>query len=338
MEHDEGQYTRGCGGACYCAAQRTERGNILLSYYTLADAAHRLAVGARPLGGEPIIEIDPGAYPEELALKEALLAEQPGYCFQAQAGTEAAQWEALALILEDMQRSRPDVFALARQGSRWSWRNSLKRQETSFCYGDSATLPSAPLDWAGREVQEDLLLLDGADPFPLTAGQLCFPNRWCLDEKMGQAFAAIHAPVPGFAAEIGRSSGLLLARLKPGRPVWRANWALVVGGELDLSPRMYGAVKRRMAQVTPANCGELCFVRVERQTLTRLPQTGAVLFTVHTYRSPLGQLAADPHWARRFADVLAQAEPQLLAYKGVTPLLGALQHYLHDSQRRWTDQ
>jgi len=34
-------------------------------------------------------------------------------------------------------------------------------ETTTFTPGDAATLPLAPLDWVGRQVQEDLLVLDG---------------------------------------------------------------------------------------------------------------------------------------------------------------------------------
>jgi hypothetical protein len=300
----------------------------LLPYFTLAQTAHRLAVGARPLGEGPIVELDADTYAEELALKEELLQALHAYYFQAGPGTEAAQWEALALILDDLQRSHPTLFSLVQSGDVCTWRNELTGCVTSFCSGDARTLPCAPLDWVGREVQEDLLLLEGEDPFPLVAGQLCFPNRWSLDEKMGQSFLEIHGPVPGFMAEIGRASSLLLARLKPLRPVWRYNWSLTIGGELDFSTRLYDQLQARVAEVTAANCGELCYMRAERQTLTRLPQTGAILFTVHTYRTPVGVMAADPLWVQRFGEILEEATPEFLAYKGVTPVLGSLRAYL----------
>ena len=82
------------------------------------------------------------------------------------------------------------------------------------------------------------------------------------------------------------------------------------------------------ARGTAANCGSLCFFRTERQTLARLPQTGAVLFTVRTYRTPLDTLACDPAWARRFLEVIDEASPALLVYKGVTPVEEALRAYL----------
>lgn len=302
----------------------------MLPYYTLSANAHRLALGARPLTDGPLIEIDPASYAEEIALKETILAGDYGYYYQALPQSAASQWEALALILHDLCRHYPEDFNLTCAGDTWNWHNHRLGAAWQFRYGDTGTLAWAPLDWIGRQVQEDLLLMDGATAAcPLVAGQLCFANRWSLEEKLGRSFLEIHAPVPGFGEQIGRSSNLLLERLKVDRPVWRYNWSLVLGGELDLSTKVYAAVQAQMPPVTTANCGALCFFRTERQTLARLPQTGAVLFTVHTYRTPLDTLARDPAWARQFLAVLDGASPALLTYKGVTPIEGALREYLY---------
>jgi dimethylamine monooxygenase subunit A len=301
----------------------------MLPYYTLSANAHRLALGAKPLADGPLIEIDPVTYAEEVALKAAILAGDHAYYYQVLPQSAVSQWETLAQILLDLCRHYPQDFNLACAGDMWEWHNHLLGVRWHFRYGDSSTLPWAPLDWVGRQVQEDLLLLDGnSAACSLVAGQLCFANRWSLEEKMGRSFLDIHAPVPGFGEQIGPSSNLLLARLKVDRPVWRYNWSLVVGGELDLSTKMYPAVQARMPAVTAANCGELCYFRTERQTLARLPLTGAVLFTIHTYRTPLGCLASDPAWAGRFLEVLDGASPALLAYKGVASLAGPLHEYL----------
>jgi dimethylamine monooxygenase subunit A len=303
-------------------------------YYTLPATAHRLALGARSLAEGPLIEVDRPAYGEEVVLKQAILASAHAYYFQAQPHSTAAQWEAAALILHDLCRYYPDEFALTRTGDEWTWSNRLQGTCVQFRFGDAGSLPWAPLDWVGRQVQEDLLLLDGSDSragdaaFRLMGGQLCFPNRWSLDEKMGLSFLDIHEPVPEFRAQIGRSSNLLLARLKPGRPVWRYNWSLVMSSELDLSTRVYAGVHARSANVTAANCGAMCFFRTERQTLARLPRTDSILFTVHTYRTALANLACSGDWSQRFLEVLNQADAPFLAYKGVTPVEEPLRQYL----------
>lgn len=303
----------------------------MLPYYSLAEKAHELSLGARALGEGPLIELDLPAYHGELAQKEQLLAADHGYYFQAHPHSEPAQWEALAAVLRDLASRHPDTFTLTIDGDCWTWRNGLLDGTTVFRYGDAGSLPNAPLDWAGRQVQEDLLLLDGrSEGFPLMAGQLCFPNRWSLDEKMGLSFAAIHGPVPDFDARLGKPATLLLERMKAGRPVWRYNWLLVPSAELDLSTRAYARAAQRLERVDVGNCGQRLFLRSERQTLSRLEQSGAILFTIHTYRTPLDALAADPAWSRRFLEVIDRASPALLRYKGVGEIVPVLRDYLKE--------
>ncbi len=289
-----------------------------------------MAVGARPLGAEPLIDLDPAAYAAELGLKELLLAEDHGYHFQALPGSEPAQWEAVEQVLPALAAAYPAHFILEQDGRRWIWRNRLRSQTTQLTLGDGASLPLAPLDWLGRQVQEDLLLLAGdqAAGFPLVAGQLCFPNHWCLDEKIGLPLLAIHAPVPGYAERVGRPTDMLLARLRPGRPVWRRNWSVVVSAELNLSSRHSAELARRKAAVTPANAGATCYFRTERQTLARAARTGAVLFTIRTHAAPVGALAADRAWAARLLALLRSTPPATLAYKGIAPYAAALLAYL----------
>ena len=45
-------------------------------------------------------------------------------------------------------------------------------------------------------------------------------------------------------------------------------------------------------------------LRSERQTLRRLPRSGAIVFTVRTYKTPLEQLAREPGMAARLAAAL----------------------------------
>lgn len=180
---------------------------------------------------------------------------------------------------------------------------------------------------AGDSVQEDLLILDPHLPgLPLVAGHLCFANAWCLDDKMGQPFLAIHGPVPTFATSIGPSSQRLLERLKPGRPVQRLNWAVKSTGQLDLTSRWDADVAVWNARVTAANAGAHCWMRAERQTLSLLEPSGCVLFTVHTYTQPVETLS--PAQIHNLHGVLRTCPEDMLRYKGIWPFHGPLLDWL----------
>lgn len=153
-----------------------------------------------------------------------------------------------------------------------------------------------PLHAAALLVQEDLCLMTrGPQGWTMTAACVCFPSRWRLADKIGASVAAIHAPVPDYD-QIAGPVDLFFERLTPDRPMWRTNWTL-----MD-DPALYQPTRPPTRVDDP---GAWTF-RVERQTLRRLPGTGAAVFTIRTYRRRLSDLViADPTAARDLAATLA---------------------------------
>ncbi|WP_163778552.1 heme-dependent oxidative N-demethylase family protein [Myxococcus vastator] len=302
----------------------------MLPYFPFEQDVFSMSLGVRALRPEEtLIEVDAPRYADEVALKAALLTAGNAERFQGEPGTEALQWETLTVLLPAMARQSPEHFSLEAEGARWCWHNHLLGTRTHFTPGDAASLPLAPLDWFGRQVQEDLLLLDGTrEGFPLVAGQLCFPSGWCLGDKMGRPLLAVHAPVPQFNAKLGPSTLKLMEGLKPGRPVTRCNWAISVTERLDLEPRTLPEWRHLFDGITPDNAGERCFLRLERQTLTRLPRTRAVLFTIHTYVAPVASEVDAPGRRQRLARVLRSVPSDTATYKRLTPVLAPLLGYL----------
>jgi dimethylamine monooxygenase subunit A len=300
-----------------------------LPYFPIADDVFRLAMGTAALDEDRLIEVD-ARYREELALKRAILAEDHRYYFQAAPEAALAQWEAVELLLPLMARHYPEHFALEADGERWAWRNRLLGEETRLRLFDDASLDRSPLDWVGRQVQEDLLLLagDAARGVPLIGGQLCFASGWCLDDMLGRPFLAIHARVPFFEAQIGRASSLLMERLKAGRPVGRVNWTVHSYASLNAAPRFKPELLKTRAGITPENAGARCVLRTERQTLARLPRSKAVLFTIHTYQASVAEVAELPERALRLANALRSMPEETREYKGIASYADALIAYL----------
>ncbi len=143
--------------------------------------------------------------------------------------------------------------------------------------GVRVPLDGPPLATAGRLVQEDLCLLDkpgGADEHRLIGAVLCFPSNWTLAQKLGRPLSAIHLPVPVYA-EYGSRVQRMFDLVRPGAPLMRANLLGYAASELH-SPR------NEFDRHSP-DPQDVRFVRSERQTILRLPQTGAVVFSIHTY-------------------------------------------------------
>jgi hypothetical protein len=290
---------------------------------------YALTLNVQALDPQRIIVVDPAEVLAELRLKQTLLLSERDTYAQTPPATEAMQWDALAVVLPAMAARYPQWFRLQRDGDRWQWHHGILHHDITFRFGDATTLPLPPLEWLGYQVQEDLLIManDPEQGFPLVAGVLCFPNAWSLEEKMGRSLLEIHAPVPGFAEALGEKTVRLMEQLKPGRPTWRLNWSIKPVPRLNLLPRFADETAQAAAALTPDMVGDRCMLRVERQTLTRLP-TGAILFTIHTFQTPLARVAGNAdHW-QRLRGVLHSVPADMLSYKGIEHFKTALFEYL----------
>ena len=55
----------------------------------------------------------------------------------------------------------PTVHVLGEDGDRWTWETRMLGGRAAFRFGDRGSLPREPLDWVGRQVVEDLIVLSG---------------------------------------------------------------------------------------------------------------------------------------------------------------------------------
>jgi hypothetical protein len=180
-----------------------------------------------------------------------------------------------------------------------------------------ATAEADPLGRLGGLIQEDFCLLeaDAGGSYRLRAGVLCFPLHWRLREKLGLPLRAIHGPVPHFAERLGDTADRFFTSLAPERPVWRANWTLTEKPDLHQP-----GARDLVPDLDSANFGERLWLRVERQTLRRLPETRAVAFGIRSLVRPLGEFAREPGVAAAMAARLREMTPEMARYKGIPPL------------------
>lgn len=170
-----------------------------------------------------------------------------------------------------------------------------------------------PLVAAALLVQEDLcILVDGV----FVAGCVCFPSHWRLADKIGRPIGAIHERVPGYASEVGSKVDSFLRRLTTGTVVARRNFAIHEVTDLfapDVPPSL---------GIPPPEQ----WLRSERQTLSRLPKSDAVLFTIRTQQVQLRHV--DEPTRHKLAARLRAEPEQLIAYRDLTDRLPALIDWL----------
>ena len=148
----------------------------------------------------------------------------------------------------------------------------------------------AALLTAGSLIQDDLVIMRRKPSgWHLVAAFVAFPSSWSLPEKFGRSMDEIHGPVPGF--EGGTRNADLINRmfdnLPPGRIVERFNWTVNTDGGLFL-PKSNA---ESLGAAAVALKAENTFVRIERQTLRKLPVSGDIIFN---HRDPLGSGRGSP--------------------------------------------
>ena len=289
-------------------------------------------MGGRALGAdEALCDVDEH-YLTEVGLKKSLLEADPAYYFAGGEETLAAQWDVLELVLTDVAAKYPDKFSLAQEGSEWRFTNHLLGEETAFTFGDARTLGLEPLDFAGRQVQEDLVLVRGEGDAEFYGGQLCFANGWAIPDRIGKSFMTIHTRTPQATMPSVGAGHRLLQSIKAGRTLWRLSWNFKLTDQLDLTTKHKAAYKAHFAVRAPAltleAAGLEVFIRIERQTFTRLPRSGDVLFGIHTYNSSLAEEAKDPERARRILNVVRSSPQGVKDYKAITPIEGVMTAFL----------
>lgn len=261
-----------------------------------------------------------GGYLKEVNLKRSLLTEHHARCYQSYPYTNKAQWEVLELVMTHLATYFPENFSFKSEGDSHIFTNHILNEKHEFIMGDDSTLPYEPLDFIGRHVQEDLLLMMQRDgDLYLDAGQLCFPGNWSLAFNHGLSFKNIHFPIPGFKEE-GLDDRILrfLLNLEAGNPWGRKNWSLMAGYRMDTSIETFDIWGKDRKKVTIDNAGEFVHLRVEVQKLFRLPRSNAILFTIHTHLLPLDKLLGIPEWRRQLYEILTELPSHIADYKGMS--------------------
>jgi hypothetical protein len=191
-------------------------------------------------------------------------------------------------------------------------------------------METSPLELCERIVQEDLILMRPSptdqtgvasteQSYYMAAAAVVFSFNE-LPEKLGKPAEFIHAPVPGFEKHIRKTLNRTFSNLKPEMPMWRNNWGIAPEGS-TLDEPLYGSSTahedRSFANVSVEEVKQKV-LKVEYQTIRRLPRTGYLLFTVKTMGDVIQSLENCPSTAAGcLAASIRGMSPAMRKYKGI---------------------
>ena len=182
-----------------------------------------------------------------------------------------------------------------------------------------------PIDRCGRLVQEDVCLMERiSESWILTAASVCFPTQWDPFSKIGLALDQIHEPVPRYEQDLMPRPGNFMDRISDGMIAARTGWSLTASSDLALNS------EDRVVDMHLEKDPSELIVRVERQTLRKVPKSEAIAFTIRIHRWPLKVIREDAELAKDLLVSLKAIPDEIKPYKsGTIKLSPIVEEYLN---------
>ena len=233
-----------------------------------------------------------------LAIPEEILPIEVGDQFRHRMGTKAlevAQWlpsdeetaPTIAMKRELLAHRRDEVVGLLDGGDDAAEEAATLIAE--FCgvqireRGINALIEASLLVADDIVVMKPMSVEGGNQQLVVVAGVVCSPSRWRIQSKLGSSMMAVHTPVPQYAEHVGKAVDTTLPRLRVDQPMVRSNWTIE-----DHCALFQPVAPREPLVQNPTQL----WIRMERQTLRALPQTGGSMFTIRTYQQPIAEYVA----------------------------------------------
>ena len=298
-------------------------------------------MGLRPMAWDEWIELD-NHFPKFHAAKTKRIAERGSKCCK----TAPEAWPAAVELLEELSK-----YLAERYPSLYAPLESGREGVRNLVTGDAVDLEQVrveqgngedPMQQAARLTQDDLaLMIEGPDgQYRLLAGAILLPGFWRLEDKFGMPLSEIHTSgdVPQFKEKLEKGMLSFFRRLMPEKPMLRNNYFIQVDDNLGWSPSIGSEDVVELKGWKAAEWDraiEHHWFRSERQSLRRLPRTGAIVFTIRTYFHPIVDIAKEPYVPGRLASAIKSWGDDVSRYKGKERYQKVLLAYLdrmHEEQ------
>ncbi|KAL2019371.1 hypothetical protein VTK56DRAFT_9751 [Thermocarpiscus australiensis] len=285
-------------------------------------------------------------YHDRVAARRQIIADHASAVLGAIPAGHAAVAELYAYLLGAYLPTRfPTMFELGNPTTGGGgatttrfFRNKVTGRDAPLQPPPPADDPLGALRILGETVEDDMFLLlrgeEEQQQHRAVAFVCCHPSGFAPAGKLGRRLAEIHGPVPGYH-RIAASMERYFSRLEVGRSVKRVNWSVQTHPDLFAPPpsgnhvHLGDAVEEEQGRIEV----DAARFRVELQTLTRLPETGAILFSFKTYMYPLEDIKAEglgPQLAEAIEGLKEGNAPDMWVYKGAIRWGRAVCEYLKE--------
>jgi dimethylamine monooxygenase subunit A len=186
-----------------------------------------------------------------------------------------------------------------------------------------------------------VLLEEVGGTIRITAASNAYSSSGRLVGSVGHEMEWAHEPVPQLTRKLGEKINRVLGSIHAATPCERFNWqitpmATVFFPHEDPHAANARAMREVLAELCrdPARAGEFLWIRVERQTLRRLPDSNAVAFSLHTYSDPLSSMQSDVESVRAIWTLLNNYSEERWKYSEMDIVREPLMTWLEAAARR----
>ncbi|KAK2467056.1 hypothetical protein APHAL10511_001314 [Amanita phalloides] len=170
-----------------------------------------------------------------------------------------------------------------------------------------------PLLFLLEHVPEDFAIMlqkEETGLYHLCAAISCSSIGWLLQEKMGKPLHEIHEPVPYYKEKMELSMDRYFSKLQCDQPIQRGSWGFEIGQPLYLQSD-HDEWRLRETQCPDLRLEDI-HLRVDWQTLRRLPKSRAVVINFKALFTPVTSFRDEPYIPRLMLTILREAKQPLL--------------------------
>ncbi|KAK0659632.1 hypothetical protein DIS24_g3988 [Lasiodiplodia hormozganensis] len=173
-----------------------------------------------------------------------------------------------------------------------------------------------PLEVIMNNIPEDFAITlrdDKTGYYYLRGGVVCSSLGWDLGTKMGMRLDEIHQPIPDYKEKMRFSMDRYFAKKPTDKAIQRGSWGLEVDQPLYM-PAGDPHEKYRDVQDPSLDLSRMN-LRVDWQTLRRLPLSGAIVFNFKALFTPVATFRDEPYIPSLVLKICRDGKKSLMEYK-----------------------
>jgi len=246
-------------------------------------------------------------YVSRIAQRKKLYAEHGEAVLQWLPGSELACKELMETALQFLCARYPQYFHL--HPNKKTFENKIlgTKQDVSAKHPLLVMLDHIPEDFAIT------LRHPETGYYHFRAGMICSALGWNVGTKIGLQLHQIHAPIPDYKEKMQFSMDRFFTKMPAGKPIQRGSWGLEVDQPLYMPPGDPHE-KYRDFQSPDLDLSRI-HLRVDWQTLRRLPLSGGVVFNFKAVFTPVTEFRDEPYVPSLVLKVINEGKENLMKYK-----------------------